>query len=144
LVSGNQMNSLDVSLSFPLPVLDQGHAQRAAASARVASAGAQERALTASAEVAASQLRLRLELAGVRQRALTEESLPLARRTLEALERASERSLVPVTDVLTAKRALAELRAAELDCLQDRFESAVSLLALTRPSGAATQGRNGR
>lgn len=148
--SGNQMNSLNLTLSLPLPIFDRGQAMERAAEARSARLAAQRSRLISSARVRADSLRKTLQLQIKRQTTITEQMLPRARAVLDDLEKAANNRLIPFTDVIPARRTVNELLLEEADSFGDAFQTAVELLALspdpsrdqplpTQPTGPESQ-----
>lgn len=128
-ISGNQQNSVSVSVSIPLPLFDHGQAELAAAEARRARLSAQrDKTIEASASRVPT-LRTRLEAQKKRQRALSEEILPRAESTLRDISRAAEARLVPLTDVVQARRTVSELLIEEADSFSDAFEASLQIAA---------------
>ncbi len=125
--AGNQQNSINLSVALPIPLLDRGQGLRAAAEAREARARAQRERLLAAARVRVESLRLVLERIDRRQRALENEMLPRARAVVRDLEKAVNSRLIPVTDVIQARRTLTELLLEEIDAFGDAFRTAVQL-----------------
>lgn len=135
-VSGNQANSLSVSLTLPVPLFDHGQAQVEAAEARQKRFESQ-RALTLRAIVVRlSGLRELLRLQQKRQTAI-EKTLPRARAVLADLERAAQSRLIPYTDVIQARRTLDELLVEEAESYGDSFQTSVDLIGELGPKGKA-------
>ena len=127
-VSGNQANSLSLTLTLPVTIFDRGQAQVQAAEARRTRFQAQ-RALTLRSSVTRiAALRELLRLQQRRQTALA-QTLPRARAVLDDLQRAANGRLIPFTDVLQARRTLDELLVEEADSYGDSFQTSVDLLA---------------
>lgn len=129
LFSGNQMNSVNVGVSLPLPVFDRGQAQKQAADARHRRASELKRQRVLSAESSLKALRSRIELLVRQQKKLQVDILPRARAVLLSLEKAAEGQLVPMTDVLQARRTLSELLLEEAENYRSAFEAALHLAA---------------
>lgn len=129
LVSGNQMNSLTISVSLPLPLFDRGQAQKRAATAeRERLAGENIRRRHASTS-ALGALRARVATHLQQQRALADDLIPRAHDVLRSLQRAAESGLVPLTDTLQARRTLGELLIDESESYQAGFDAALALAA---------------
>jgi cobalt-zinc-cadmium efflux system outer membrane protein len=128
-ISGNQMNSLNLGLSFPLPIFDHGQAMMAAARARQARFAAERRRRLAASEVRSQALRERVATQRARQHALSEQIIPRARTVLDEIERAAETRLVGLGDVLQARRTMSELLLEEADSYADAFDAYLELLA---------------
>ncbi len=132
-VSGNQANSLNVTLSLPVTIFDHGQAQLQAAEARRARLQ-QQRALTLRSSITrVSALRELLRLQQKRQEAI-EKTLPRARAVLDDLQRAANSRLIPFTDVIQARRTLDELLVEEADSYSDSFQTSVDLIAEMGPA----------
>jgi cobalt-zinc-cadmium efflux system outer membrane protein len=124
--SGNQRQSLGLGVQLPLPVLDQGQADREAAEAAMLRARRAREALVASG-------RLVLESA-VRQRAIVGERIA---RIAEALARADqlrtsmqgavEQGGMSQVDVLLARRRYQELLLEGVDLESDAYETALKI-----------------
>lgn len=126
--AGNQENSLNVSVALPLALLDRGQAQVAAAEAKENRARLQRELLTDAARARIDALRLVLQAIARRQRVLETEMLPRARAVVNDLERAVGSRLIPVTDLIQARRTLAELLLEEIDAFGDAFRASVELM----------------
>lgn len=132
-VSGNQANSLNVTLSLPVTIFDHGQAQLQAAEARRARLQ-QQRALTLrSSTTRVAALRELLRLQQKRQEAIA-KTLPRARAVLDDLQRAANSRLIPFTDVIQARRTLDELLVEEADSYSDSFQTSVDLIAEMGPA----------
>jgi cobalt-zinc-cadmium efflux system outer membrane protein len=128
-ISGNQLNSFNVSVSLPLPVFDRGQAEIAAAEARKERLSIQRDKVVQVSQSRVPELVQRLEAQRQRQKSLTEEILPRAQGTLRDLERAAENRLVPMTDVIGARRAVSELLVEEADSFGDAFDASLQITA---------------
>jgi len=128
-ISGNQVNSVNVSVSVPLPLFDHGQAELAAAKARRARVEAQRGKTIDASRSRVPTLRARLEAQAERQRALTGETLPRAEATLRDLSKAAEGRLVPLTDVIQARRTVSELLIDEADSFGDAFDASLEIAA---------------
>lgn len=132
-VSGNQANSLNVTVSLPVTIFDHGQAQLQAAEARRARLQ-QQRALTLRSSVTrVTALRELLRLQQKRQEAIA-KTLPRARAVLDDLQRAANGRLIPFTDVIQARRTLDELLVEEADSYSDSFQTSVDLIAEMGPA----------
>ncbi len=128
ILSGNHRNSLNVGVSVPLPLFDHGQAKQVAAeSAREALHSERERRLER-ARSQASLLAERSAFARNRCERLEREVLPQARSVLESLEKAEAARLVPLTDVLQARRTVSELLIEEADSCGDAYSATLALL----------------
>ena len=132
-VSGNQANSLNVTVSLPVTIFDHGQAQLQAAEARRARLQ-QQRALTLrSSTTRVAALRELLRLQQKRQEAIA-KTLPRAHAVLDDLQRAANSRLIPFTDVIQARRTLDELLVEEADSYSDSFQTSVDLIAEMGPA----------
>jgi cobalt-zinc-cadmium efflux system outer membrane protein len=127
-VAGNQENSLNASVSFPLPFVDHGQAIVAAAEAKETRALAQRERVVDAAKVRVESLRLVVDRLQRRQQVLETDMLPRARSVVRDLERAVGNRLIPVTDLIQARRTLAELLIEEIDAFGDAFRASVELM----------------
>ena len=127
-ISGNQQNSLNVSVSIPLPIVDHGQALKAAAEARESRAGLQRDRLSDAAKARIDSLRQVLEGTRKRQKIIETEMLPRARGVLRDLERAVSGRLLAVTDLIQARRTLGELLLEDNDASGDAFRAALELM----------------
>lgn len=129
LVSGAQANSLDLSVSIPLPLFDRGQAQAAAADARRARLDAQRARSIAAAEARIGVLAERVASQRRRQQTLTDDVIPRARAVLRDVEKAAESRLLPLGDVIQARRQVSELLIEQADSYRDAFDAALELAA---------------
>ncbi len=128
-ISGNQRHSLNLSVSIPLPLLDGGGVQRDGALAREARLSAQRARLLDAAAARIGALREALATRTRRRELLVSQTLPRARAVVDDLERAAAARLIPLTDVIQARRTLSELLIQHADAEGDVFQTAVELLA---------------
>ncbi len=126
--SGNQQNSLTVSLSTPLAVVDHGQASRQAAQSRAHRFAEQKRLTMLSSQVRIDSLRRALSMQRLRLRTLQEQVLPRGQAILRDVRRAFEARAVPLTDLNQANRALDELLLQEATTLGDLFRLSVDLI----------------
>jgi outer membrane protein, heavy metal efflux system len=134
-VSGNQMNSLNLTVVVPMPVFDHGQAQAQAASARQSRTAAQRERMIESARARIPSLRKTLEIQRQRERSIVTQMLPRARAVLQDLERAASNRLVALTDVIQARRTVHELMGEEADSMGHAFVASIELIAQL-PGGA--------
>lgn len=116
-VSGNQLNSLFIGVSMPLPLFDRGQDDAKAAAAVMTSANDERARRLASAEVQLERLIQEAQRAEARQRRLAEETVPLAQGVVLRLDAAVSRGAAPLQDLVFARRTLSQLMldASELD-----------------------------
>jgi outer membrane protein, heavy metal efflux system len=131
-VSGNQRHSLAVGVNLPLPLFERGQADLAQALAARNAAATERRLLAEQAARDLDRLFGQAQELALRQRAMREEYLPLARNLVERLTITVRAGGTPLPDLLLARRNLNELLsdASELDLLV--VENA---LAIRRQSG---------
>ncbi|QSQ27530.1 TolC family protein [Pyxidicoccus parkwayensis] len=126
-VAGNQLNSVFVGLSMPLPFFDHGQAEAHSASAAMESARTSRELLTAQATRDAATLTEELSRVRERQDRLRTKTLPLAEGVVQRLDQAVRAGGAALQDLLLARRTYGELllRAADLD--QSAFHLSVGL-----------------
>lgn len=129
LVSGNQQNSLNLGISIPLLIADSGQAERKAAAARTSHLQAELDKRKARAQARVPRLRETLVQEKSRQEKLHQEILPKARAVLRELSSAADRRLVPMTDVILARRTVSESLLDEVESLGVAYEVALELIA---------------
>jgi cobalt-zinc-cadmium efflux system outer membrane protein len=127
IISGNQLNSVNVSVIVPLPIFDHGQAELMAARAAQLRFTAQRDKTVEVSESRRAILRDRLEAQKKRQHAVSEEMLPRAERTLQEVARAVESRLLPLTEVIQAQRTVSELIVAEADSFSDAYEASIEM-----------------
>lgn len=128
-VSGNQRHSLNLSVSLPIPLFDYGQAQRDAAEARRARLAAQRERVITVAGVRTTALRAALESREKRREVIAKQMLPRARVVVSDLEKAASTRLIPLTDVIQARRTLSELLVQEAESHGEAFRIAIDLVA---------------
>jgi len=135
-ISGNQLNSVNVGVSMPLPVFDHGQGERlsAEASLRHLDEERTQRLAVAQARIPALQKRRTLSLA--RCQRLETQVLPQARAVLGDLERAVENRLLPMSQVIQARRVVSELYIEEADSCGDAYLAALELFREIPAEGA--------
>ena len=128
--AGAKITYLDLR-DYPLPVFDHGQALvSAAASKRLHYAEQRARRIQA-AEARIPVLAQRVLTQQARMESLEQEVIPRAERALSDLSRAGERQLVPLTDVIQARRTLNDLLLDDADSTSDAFQAALALIAET-------------
>lgn len=128
LVSGNQQNSFNLSVSFPLLISDSGQAERKAAAARASHLSAELDKRRARADARVPPLQETLVREKARQEKLHQVILPKARAVLSELSLAADRRLVPMTDVILARRAVSESLFDEVESLGVAYAAALELI----------------
>jgi cobalt-zinc-cadmium efflux system outer membrane protein len=138
-IAGNQLNSLNLSVSVPLAVFDHGQGQKqiAEASHRYLVEERAQRLRVANARIPALLDRHALSLA--RCQRLEIELIPRARGVLDELEAAVQSRLLPVTQVIQARRVVSELFIEEADSCGDAYLATLEL-AREIPAAAEHQG----
>ncbi len=131
LISGNQRNSVSLSVSLPLPLFDRGEAREQAALAGRDALLAERDKRMSTTLARIPTLTERLALLRGRCQRVEAELVPRARTVLENLERAAESRLLPLTDVIQARRTMFELLVDEADSCGDAYAAAVELAAET-------------
>jgi len=140
-ISGNQQNSLNLSVSVPVPIFDSGQAMRQAAASRASRYSGQKERVLASATARIPALRGSLELARRRQSTIAGEMLPKARAVLADVEKAASNRLVALTDVIQARRIVHELLVEEADSLITAFDASIELLSQVSESESRGAGQ---
>jgi cobalt-zinc-cadmium efflux system outer membrane protein len=118
-VSGDQHQSLMVTLGIPLPVFDRGDHDEAAARASARAAAAEDRAAVRDAAGQVEALvaqRAQLEAAVAR---LTSDTVPKSARIVAQTRRAFDLGQASLSDLLLAERAHRDL---QLELLDTRFD----------------------
>jgi cobalt-zinc-cadmium efflux system outer membrane protein len=133
-VSGAQRNSVNLGVSIPLPVFDHGQAQISAASSKRIHYAAQRARRIQAAEARIPALVQRVRTQQARTEALEKEVIPRAEQALTDLARVGDRQLVPLTDVIQARRTLNDLLLDDADGASDAFQAALAVLAETPPA----------
>lgn len=128
-ISGNQLHSMNVALSLPLPLFDHGQAQRQAARARGLRFGQERQLRLAAAQARIESLRQVLVLQQGRRRALQQTVLPRAREVVRSVNRAYESRAIRITELIQARRSLFELAVSEAESLAEVYETTLDLLA---------------
>jgi cobalt-zinc-cadmium efflux system outer membrane protein len=113
--AGNQSNSLNLSLTIPLPLFDRGQVEAARARSRLANNDVINRTVRETLVRAIADQQHQLSLLEERARGLEEQAVPRARSVVERTEAAFRRGGVGFPDVLLARRAFEEL---ELDRIE--------------------------
>ena len=126
-ISGNQPNSVTLSLAMPLPIFDRGQPEAARAAARASLAARQRETLVAAARRALAADRRRLGVLAERTRRLDEQAIPMARTTAERVEAAARRGGAALQDVLLARRAMEELQLDRVDVAGQSFSTRLEI-----------------
>jgi len=135
-VSGNQRNSMNLSVSLPLPVFDRGQGELAAAEASLRHLNEERSQRLAVARARIPALRQRRTLSLMRCRRLEAQVIPQARAVLTDLEKAVENRLLPLTQVIQARRVVSELYIEEADSCGDAYVAALELVREIPAEGA--------
>ena len=115
LAAGNQPNSLNLSLTFPLPIFDHGQTEATRARRRLSTNQTATQVLSAGALRGLTLQREQLRILTARARLLEEQAVPRARSVVERTEAAFRRGGLGFAEVLLARRAFEEL---ELDRIE--------------------------
>jgi cobalt-zinc-cadmium efflux system outer membrane protein len=128
-VSGAQPNSLELTVSLPLPAFDYG--QAGSRSARYSAEGYQaERAsMRRVTEAVVPALKERLQSQRARRKNLVEVLIPRARAVVSDVLRSYDTRLLSMNDVIQARRALLDLLLGEVDGLADAYSAVLGLRA---------------
>jgi cobalt-zinc-cadmium efflux system outer membrane protein len=128
--SGNYQNTLSLGVSFPIPVFDTGKV-KSQAFARKAEILERQRELTVQSALARlASLHTTLAALSERHAILSRERLPRGRAILKDLQKALASGLIPLSDVIEARRSVNELLLAEAESLSDAFDAAVSVFSM--------------
>jgi outer membrane protein, heavy metal efflux system len=125
--SGNQPNSVSLSLALPLPLFDRGQPEAARSAARASLSARQRETLTEAARRALGADRRRLAILAERTRRLDEQAIPMARATAERVEAAARRGGAALQDVLLARRAMEELQMDRVDVAGQAFSARLEI-----------------
>lgn len=129
LTSGAQGNSLNLSVSLPIPIFDHGQALADAAQAKRDRAAAQRAKLLEASRARLPALSDRLAAQRARKDALSSSVIPRALAVLRDVEAAAANRLLSLADVIQARRAVAELLVEEADSYADAFDAALEIAA---------------
>lgn len=132
--SGAQTNSVNLSVSLPIALFDQGQAELQAARAKARELSSHRERLVTTARARAPLLRARLSAARTRIDELSSQLVPQARAMLQQISTAAEGRLVSITDVIQAQRLVAELAHEEAEVYADAFETALVSVAEFPPA----------
>lgn len=126
-ISGNQLNSLGVNLTIPLPFFDHGQADALAASATAEAAERARAQLTAQAGRDVAALTTQRQSVETRRERVRTQTLPQASNLVQRLEAAVKAGGASMLDLLFARRTYGQLvlDAADLDLAA--FRLAVSM-----------------
>jgi cobalt-zinc-cadmium efflux system outer membrane protein len=113
--AGNQANSLNLSVTVPLPFFDRGQTDAVRARRRLATNETTRQSLTATVLRGIADQRRQLQVLSARARLLEEQAVPRARSVVERTEAAFRRGGMAFPDVLLARRAFEELELDRID-----------------------------
>lgn len=136
-VSGNQTQSISMSLSVSLPTFNHGQAESSAAVAQLEQASRMREVRVRSSTVALQALARRRDLTDARASQL-DAALPKAAKVIDALTEAMRRGSASLADVLLARRAYQELLIERLE-LDAIFHQ--SVVDMRRAAGILPQPR---
>jgi outer membrane protein, heavy metal efflux system len=128
IVSGAQQNALSLSVSLPIPILDHGQAAADSAEVRTRGYGEQRALLLAHAPERIASLVQTVKNRVKRREALETVTLPGAEKVIASLAKSAAERLIPLTDVIQARRTYAELLLQEADSYGDAFDASLSLI----------------
>ncbi len=126
--AGAQENSLSLSVTLPLPLFDHGQAVADAAETRHDRLRDLRSSIVGTSHLRQAALRDALRGQERRRDSLEQGILPRARSVIADLQRAVNNRLLPLTDLIQARRTLNELFIQEADTYSDLFARAVDLL----------------
>ncbi|MFE8595336.1 TolC family protein [Archangium violaceum] len=117
LISGNQLHSVGINLSIPLPVFDRGQADVLAASASAEAAASTRAQLTAQAQRDLTSLSAQRDALEARRTRVRTQTLPQAAQLVQRLEAAMRAGGASMLELLLARRTYGQLLldATELD-----------------------------
>jgi cobalt-zinc-cadmium efflux system outer membrane protein len=128
-VSGAQPNSLEVSLSLPVPMFDWGQAGVHSAGMEAEGYATERQSVLQTTTAIVPSLIERLKAQRERRRTLITELIPRAKAVLDDVVRAYDTKLLSMGDVIQARRALLELTLEEIDGLADAYAAVLGLRA---------------
>lgn len=128
-VSGNQIHSVGIGLSLPLPLFDRGQAVAQAARARAVRLVDGRSALAAVALSRGASLRRAVSIQRQLHRILREQVIPQARAMIARIDQVVAARALPIGEVILARRTRLELMIADADSLADGFTAALDLVA---------------
>jgi cobalt-zinc-cadmium efflux system outer membrane protein len=138
--AGNQSNSLNLSVTIPLPFFDRGQTEAARARSRLANNDITNRSLRETLVRAIADQQRQLGVLEERARDLDQTAVPRARRVVELTEAAFRRGGVGFPEVLLARRAFEELELDRIDVASAAHRAGLNLrratAALPWPAGA--------
>jgi cobalt-zinc-cadmium efflux system outer membrane protein len=120
IAAGNQSNSVNLSLTIPVPAFDRGQTEAERARRRLAINETIQQGLIASVSRGIADQRRQLQMLAARAHLLGEQAVPRARGVVERTEEAFRRGGMGFPDVLLARRAFEELQL-------DRIEVATAI-----------------
>lgn len=138
-IAGNQLNSLFVGVSLPLPFFDHGQADAHAASAAAEAARTSRELLTQQAARDAETLSAQLGAVQRRRERLRGQTLPLATDVVQRLDAAVRAGGASLQELLLARRGYGELllSAADLDLNAFRLGVELERVRATGPQAPA-------
>jgi outer membrane protein, heavy metal efflux system len=126
--AGSQENSFSLGVTLPLPLFDHGQAVAQGAEERQDRLRDLRSTIVGTSSIHAAALREALRIQERRRDSLEGVILPRARGVIAELTRVVNNRLLPLTDVIQARRTLNELFIQESDTYGDLFARAVDLL----------------
>lgn len=133
--AGNQRDSLNLSLTFPLPFFDHGQADALAASAAAEAASRARQQLSAQAERDVASFTARRDALEARRARVHQQILPQATTLVERMEAAMKAGGTSLQDLLFARRTYGQLLldAADLDLNAFRLSIGLERLRAAGP-----------
>jgi cobalt-zinc-cadmium efflux system outer membrane protein len=151
IAAGNQSNSVNLSLTIPVPAFDRGQTEAERARRRLAINETTQQSLIASVSRGIADQRRQLQMLAARARLLGEQAVPRARGVVERTEEAFRRGGMAFPDVLLARRAFEELQLDRIEVATAIHRAGLNLRRLmaalpwpaTQPRYAATTTADG-
>jgi outer membrane protein, heavy metal efflux system len=142
LISGNQRDSVGLSLSIPLPVFDHGQADALAASAQASASERARAQLTTQAERDAQTLTTQRDALAARRERVRNQTLPLAASLVKRLEATVKAGGASLQDLLIARRTYGQLLldAADIDLAAFRVSVDLDRVRSAGPQAPAELG----
>lgn len=137
LLTGNQLNSVGLAVSMPLPLFDHGQARLLAAQAAEQHLVRERERRIESARASLESLAQRVVTQRERCTSMSNETIPRARGVLRDLETAAQQRLIPVTDLIQARRTLSELFVQEADSCSAAYAAVLQVIRTVPQSGVS-------
>jgi cobalt-zinc-cadmium efflux system outer membrane protein len=121
-VSGDNMNTLAVSVALPLPVFDHGQHDESAARARATELDAEAHSVLTQARGELAELLTRKRAVELTLHSIESDTLPRADSVLKMQEKGLDEGQLDMTDLLLARRQAVTLRLQALDLRFELFD----------------------